>query len=133
MSLDMLGFIDTDFESRPVGGVFHIPARDGDYSGPGGTWQMPEATPFELKLVNIQPLKPKEVQLLAGNITEPSDAKVLHINDGIVLSPDEEGRFSDLFRFSDGLEMRLWRVVQADCRPDRNYCRVVVERFRGSA
>jgi len=27
--------------------------------------------------------------------------------------------------------VRKWRVVQADNRPWRNYCRAVVERYRG--
>ena len=63
------------------------------------------------------------------DLNEPKDMRVLHINDGTILHPDDEGRYSDIFQFSDGIAMRDWKVVQADCRPWRNYCRVVVERM----
>jgi hypothetical protein len=130
MGLDMLGLIDITMESLPAGGVFHIPGQAGAYTGAGGTWEQPDADPVELKLVNIQQASPKEVQQLTGGVNEPVDMKVLHINDGTMLYPDDEGRYSDVFRFSDGLAMRDWKVVQADCRPWRSYCRVVVERLQ---
>ena len=129
MTLDMYSFIDPVLESLPAGGVWLHEGVEGDYSGPGGTW-VPASNnpPIELKLVNIQAPRPKDVQHLAGGVVEPSDFKLVHINDGKMIYPDDDGRFSALLEFSDGLAMRMWRVREADNRPWRSFCRVIVER-----
>lgn len=133
MSLDMFGHIDLMFESCPAGGVTLIPAETGDYTGPGGTWEAdPASTPRTISLVNIQPANPKKIEHLTGGTTAPQDFRVIHINDGTMIYPDDNGQFSDMLEFSDGLAVRKWRVRESDCRPWRNFCRVVVERYRGN-
>ena len=133
MSLDMYGHIDLTFQSRPAGGVTLYPREVGDYTAPGGTWEATTpGTPRPLAMVNIQPADPKKIEHLTGGVTAPQDFRVVHINDGTMIYPDDDGTFSDMLEFSDGLEVRKWRVRESDCRPWRNFCRVVVERYRGS-
>lgn len=68
-----------------------------------------------------------------GGTANAHDVRVVHINDGVTyLYPDDDGKFSDLLEFSDGLTMRRWRVMSCDNRPWRNFCRAVVERYRGA-
>ncbi|WP_231578084.1 hypothetical protein [Dickeya chrysanthemi] len=68
-----------------------------------------------------------------GGTANAHDVRVVHINDGVTyLYPDDDGKFSDLLEFSDGLAMRRWRVMSCDNRPWRNVCRAVVERYRGA-
>lgn len=134
MTLDMYGFIDPVFESRPEGGVTLIVPGEGGYTGPGGTWEEGEPQRKPLQLVNIQPASLKTVETLVGQggTVQPSDWRVVRINDGTMIYPDDTGQFAHLLEFSDGREVRQWRVRQADCRPWRNYCKVIVERYRGS-
>lgn len=134
MSLDMYGFIDPVFESRPEGGVTLIIPGHGDYTGPGGTWEETPPQRKELQLVNIQPASLKTIETLVGQggTVQPSDWRVVRINDGTMIYPDDTGQFAHLLEFSDGREVRQWRVRQADCRPWRSYCKVIVERYRGS-
>jgi len=131
MSLDMNGHIDLTFQSRPAGGVTLYPREDGDYTGPGGTWEAAPATPRALVLVNIQPASLKKVEHLMGGTSSPMDFRIIHINDGTMIYPDDNGQFSERLEFSDGLAMRMWRVRESDCRPWRTFCRVIVERYRG--
>lgn len=133
-ALDMLGHIDSTFNSN-VGAVFLIKPTAGDYSGEGGLWI--EAPPERIQLTsfNIQPAKWRDVQLILemGGTANVSDVRVVHINDGInYLYPDDSGKFADLLEFSDGLDVRQWRVVSCDNRPWRNFCRAVVERYMGT-
>lgn len=134
MSLDVYGFIDPDFEARPQGGVvLNIPGL-GDYSGPGGTWQ--ESPPRSIKLHNvaIHPLSMKEAQFSdVGGTISIRDARVVHINDGTSIYPDDTGRFAHTLQFDDGQGVQTWRVRSADNRPWRNFCRVIVERYREDA
>lgn len=134
MTLDMYGFIDPVFESRPEGGVTLIIPGHGDYTGPGGTWEETPPQRKELQLVNIQPASLKTIETLVGQggTVQPSDWRVVRINDGTMVYPDDTGQFAHLLEFSDGVAMRQWRVRQADNRPWRSYCKVVVERYRGS-
>jgi len=134
MTLNMYGLIDPTFESLPEGGVtLSIPAQGG-YTGPGGTWEEDEPEVKELKLVNIQPASLKTIETLVGQggTVQPSDWRVVRINDGTMIYPDDDGQFAHLLEFIDGLSVRQWRVRQADNRPWRSYCKVVVERYRGS-
>lgn len=133
--LDMRGHVDSTFDSPVPGGVWLIPAGAGDYTGAGGTWEQSSSDPVELTRVNVQPASWKDVRLLAGmgGTVNPQDVRVVHINDGVnYLYPDDDGKFADLLEFSDGLAVRQWRVMSCDNRPWRNFCRAVVERYRGA-
>lgn len=84
--------------------------------------------------MNIQQASPKSVEAMVATsgAFNPQDWKIIHINDGVTyLYPDDSGQFADLLEFSDGLEVRQWRVRQCDNRPWRSYCRAMVERYRG--
>lgn len=136
MSLDMYGAIDADLESRITGGIFLITPASGDYSGPGGKWvETKVATEQELKFVNIQPLSLKKAEILSsqeGGVVNPTDFRTVRINDGTQIYPDDDGKFAQSLRFSDGRTVRTWRVRESDNRPWRNYCKVIVERRRNS-
>jgi hypothetical protein len=133
--LDMRGHVDSTFNSKITGGVRIIRPAAGGFTGPGGVWEQGEASIVELSLVNVQPARWKDMQFLIGQggTANPQDARVVHINDGInYLYPDDAGKFSDMLEFSDGLAVRRWRVMSCDNRPWRNFCRAVVERYRGA-
>lgn len=129
MSLDMYGHIDMTFESTPTGGVSLVVPAEGDYSGPGGIWVDGTPTTVPLQFVNIQPANLKTVQLVKemGGTANVSDLRVVRINDGTMIESDDDGTFAQLLEF----EGKQWRVVQSDNRPWRNYCKVIVERYRG--
>lgn len=132
--LDMLGHIDSTFNSAIEGGIRRIKPAEGGYTAPGGIWEEGESQTIELTLVNVQPARWKDVQMSVGmgGTANPQDLRSVHINDGVnYLYPDDEGKFSDILEFSDGLAMRQWRVISCDNRPWRNFCRAVVERYRG--
>lgn len=139
--IDMQSMIDGTFRSTPDGGVRLIrQSTGGDYTGPGGTWQVGKAKPVDLLAVSVQPVKPKESEMLmnigaagVGATINPSDCRVVHINDGVTyLQADDEGREADMLEFSDGLAMRTWRVIAVDSRPWHRFCRAIVQRYRGS-
>ncbi len=132
--LDMHGHIDSTFNSPIAGGVRLIRAAKGDYTGPGGTWQEGEPQVIPLTLVNVQPASWKDIQTLIGmgGTANPQDVRSVHINDGVnYIWPDDDGKFADLLEFSDGLGVHKWRILSCDNRPWRNFCRAVVERYRG--
>ncbi|CUY46054.1 Uncharacterised protein [Serratia marcescens] len=133
--LDMRGHVDSTFNSKIAGGVRIIRPTAGGFKGPGGVWEDGEASKIELLRVNVQPARWKDMQFLIGQggTANPQDARVVHINDGVnYLYPDDAGKFSDMLEFSDGLAVRLWRVMSCDNRPWRNFCRAIVERYRGA-
>jgi len=134
MSLDMFGFIDPMIESTPAGGVTLVTPGQGGYTGPGGTWEEPTPTETTLGLVTIQQADMRTAQFMSevGGTANPTDLRVVYLNDGTMLYPDSDGTFAQLLKFSDGQAVREWRVRQADNRPWRNYCKAVVERFRGN-
>lgn len=128
-ALDMRGHVDSTFHSAIEGGVTLIRLA-GDYTGPGGTWEEAEASRTPLSLVNVQPARWREISLLVGEggVAVLSDFRTIHINDGVnYLMPDESGEYRYLLEFSDGASARRWRVMTADNRPWRNFCRAVVE------
>lgn len=136
--LDMMNTIDTTFMSTPVGGVVLKTPGPGSYTGPGNAWV--EGTPQSrtLKLVNIQPVNDREIQIIQdrGGATNIEDMRKVYINDGTSLGPsDEDGNgnlyFSQWLEFSDGTAVRQWKVVAADNRPWRKYCKALVVRYRG--
>jgi hypothetical protein len=130
--LDMRGHVDSTFKSKIKGGIFLI-RMEGGYSGPGGTWQEQERERIELTRVNVQPAKWREIALMVGQggVALISDYRAIHINDGAnYLYPDESGEYRDQLEFNDGVATRRWRVMSADNRPWRNFCRAVVEVIR---
>ncbi len=131
MTLDMMDFIDTTFESTPDGGVELVTEEPGGYTGPGGTWEPGGTTTRTLRLVTIQSASMRTAQFYTdtGGTVSPSDLRVVYINDGTMLYPDDDGTFAQLLRF----EGRDWRVREADNRPWRSYCKAIVERYRGES
>ena len=137
--LDMLDHVSQPFNTQPQGGVSLIrPATDGyyDYDN-GGVWVPGTAPdPVPVEQVNIQSAGPKTMEQLInlGGTANPRDARVVYINDGVTyLYPEDTGRPADVLAFSDGLEVRQWRVMKSDNRPWHNYCHAIVERIRDSA
>ncbi|MFC0227408.1 hypothetical protein [Serratia aquatilis] len=133
-ALDMRGHVDSTFNSAIPGGVRLIRPAAGGFTGEGGVWEEGQPSIVELPLVNIQPAKWKDLQFLIGQggTANPQDVRSVHINDGIhYLYPDDAGKFSDMLEFSDGQTLRRWRVISCDNRPWRNFCRALVERYRG--
>lgn len=134
MSLDMYGFIDPTLASTPEGGVTLVTPGEGGYTGPGGTWEEVEATETDLGPVTIQAASMRTAEFIAqaGGTANPTDLRVVYLNDGTMLYPDSEGQFAQTLKFSDGQAVREWRVREVDARPWRNYCKAIVERFRGN-
>ena len=130
--LDMGGHVDSTFTSKIKGGIWLIESNGG-YSGPGGTWAEEETTRKALSRVNIQPSRWREIAPLTGQGGQVvlTDYRTVHINDGVTyLMPDESGEYRFQLEFSDGATLRRWRVISADNRPWRNFCRAVVELVR---
>lgn len=130
MSLDMMGTVDPTFDSGVD--VTLLEPGTGGYTGAGGTWEPGARTQRTLPLVTIQQASMKTAEFLAesGGAVNPADLRVLYLNDGTMLYPDEEGLYAHVLRFTDGRAVRDWRVREADCRPARNYCKIIVERLR---
>jgi len=133
MSLDFYGFVDPVIESSPAGGVQLVTTAPGDYSGPGGTWVDGAENITDLPFVNIQQADMRTAQYLMDNgmATHAHDARVVHVNDGTMLHPSDDGTYAQILRFSDGDNMREWKITEADNRPWRNYCRAIAVRYRG--
>jgi hypothetical protein len=130
MSLDMYNHIDYTLDSNQD--VKLITPDAGGYTGPGGVWENGDY-PTERMLygVNIQPVSLKTAEFFAaGGTANPQDFRAIHINDGTMLNPDDNGQFAQILEFTDGIAVRKWRVRQADNRPWRNFCRAIVERYR---
>lgn len=134
MSLDMMDTIDPTFASTPDGGVTLVTPGQGGYTGPGGTWEEPVPTETPLDMITIQQADMRTAQFMSdvGGTANPTDLRVVYLNDGTMLYPSGDGTFAQLLRFSDGQAVREWRVRQADNRPWRNYCKAIVERYRGN-
>lgn len=133
MSLDMFGLVDAVFDSQPAGGVtIHRAGTAGyyDYDN-GGVW-VPGASPapVEAPFITIQAANKKTIEFSVsrGGTADPKDLRNVYLNDGSQLLPADTGRESDYLEFSDGLNVRMWRVLTADNRPWRNYCHAIVER-----
>lgn len=137
MSLDMLGHVDFDLNSSIAGGVVLVTPQPGGYTGPGGVWVDggPDVE-TDLHFVNVVQGDMKTAEFLSGmdggGTVNPSDVRIVHINDGTMLYPDDNSKFAQTLKFSDGQSVRTWRVRFADNRPHRNFCKAIVERYRGS-
>lgn len=133
MSLDLYGFVDPTFASRPEGGVTLLGSESDGYYDDDGIWVPPtQQPPRTLANVSIQPASKKTVEMMIGmgGTANPRDLRELWINDGTMLYPEDDGRAADRLEFSDGLAVRTWKVVQADNRPWHTYCHAIVERVR---
>jgi hypothetical protein len=135
--LDMLGHVSQPFNTQPAGGLTLYPPAAGGGYGAGGVW-VPGAAPSPIVITecNIQPATKKTIEFMEqlGGTANPRDIRNIYINDGVTyVYPEDEGRPADRFQFSDGLTMRVWRVMHVDNRPWHNYCHVIVERLRESA
>lgn len=135
MSLDMHGLIDPTMAGSPESGVTLRRPAAGGYGGPKGEWQESgESEETELTMVTIQAVSKRDVELLeaTGGTAETSDLRRVYLNDGTMLSPGDDVRGPDVLVFADTDGEREWRVRSVDNRPWRNYCKAVVERYRGS-
>lgn len=133
MSLDFFGFLDPIMESTPSGGINLVTVGEGGYTGPGGTWVDGAEVVTPLTMANIQQANMRTAQYLMDNgmATHASDSRVVYINDGTTLNPSDDGTYAQILRFSDGSQVRDWKVVEVDNRPWRNYCKAIVTRYRG--
>ena len=68
----------------------------------------------------LQGAKASEIKFITGG-ERISDIKSVHINDGTMLEPE----LGDHLRI-DG---KVYKVVHSDNRPNRNYCRALIERI----
>ena len=133
MSLDMLGTVDPVMASRPDGGVTIVRAASGSYDyDAGGVWVPGTPTAEPAPLASIQAATPKDAELSVemGGTAKITDLRNVYINDGTALYPADHDREADYVQFSDGLDVRKWRVVASDNRPWHNYCKALVERTR---
>lgn len=133
MSLDLYGLVDPTFASRPEGGVVLLGSESDGYYDGDGIWIPPtQQPPRPLASVSIQPAGKKAMEIMVGmgGTNNPRDVREVFINDGTSLYPADDGRASDYLEFSDGLDVRQWRVVQSDNRPWHTYCHAIVERVR---
>lgn len=133
MSLDMYGMIDPTFNTQPQGGVFLLGSESDGHYDDDGIWVPPTTLPPRaLTDINIQPLSKKTIEIMIGlgGTANPRDMREVWLNDGTMLYSDDDGRKADRLEFSDGLAVRVWRVVQSDNRPWHNYCHAIVERMR---
>jgi hypothetical protein len=135
MSLAMGGFIDPFFASAPAGGVELVTPQPGGYTGPGNSWEDGGPPAAEtLRLVNIQPVNPKEATILIneGGATKAEDMRAVYRNDGGTFRETDDESMAQILRFADATgTTREWRVISTDNRPWRRYAKAIVTRYRG--
>ena len=124
-SLDMGGFIDSDFVSIPAN---QISQTGGGYDG-DGIW-VPGAESTTPYAVNIQPLNPRDIDSLQIGGERVNDYRRIYINQGDfhALSPKD---FWEFDANNNGVER--YKVVALDNRgkrPEggawRNYAKIIV-------
>lgn len=118
MSLDMGGFIDSDFKSIDANQI----TKDGGYDG-DGIWQEgvdSEPIPYD---VNIQPLNDRELNNLNIGGERTQDYRKIYVNDGDfhALSPKA---FWEFDANNNGLER--YKVIKSDIRVWRRYAKITV-------
>ena len=114
MSLDMIGHIDDVFESFTAVRV----TQSGAYVN--GIWQA-GATGRTSHSINAQPATDRQIDNLSSGGERLTDLRRIWINDGTFaeITPADQWEI-------DG---QLWKTVQLDNRPRRNYCRAFISRF----
>lgn len=118
MILDMAGFVDDTFQSAIA---TRIP-QSGSYVN--GKWQA-TAGSQEQHSVTIQPVSEREIQNLGKGGERLVDVRRIYVNDGTLASIGP----SDIWKFDAGQGLKQWKAIKLDCRPWRNYCKVIVSRI----
>lgn len=110
-ALDMMGTVDQHFQT----GVVTITATVGDYVD--GEWveAVPAPTPTQ-HLATKQVANAEELSFLSAGGERYKDVARFFINDGSVHSVG--------VTLVDAHDNE-YRIVDADCRPERNYCRLL--------
>lgn len=132
--IDMYNHVADPLNSLPEGGVTRITTAPGyyDYDN-GGVWVEGQSERIPLAPVNIQPASRKTIEFMVamGGTANPRDIRDVYVNDGVnYCMPSDTGRTADHLEFSDGIELREWRVMHSDNRPWNNYSHLIVERVR---
>lgn len=117
-SLDMGGFIDSDFVSIPAN---QISQTGGDYDS-DGIW-VPGAETTTPYTVNIQSLNPREIDSLQVGGERIKDYRKIYINDGDfhALSPKA---FWEFDANNNGTER--YKVTGGDIKVWRRYAKIIV-------
>ena len=115
MSLDMSGHIDGAFKSLDV---IRTPVT-GSYID--GIWSPTNGTP-STHAANVQPLNHREIQQLQQGGERITETWKLYINDGDLFSIAP----SDIWTFDTGKGVKKHKAISMDCRPWRNYCKIIV-------
>lgn len=115
MSLDMLGHIDSTFQSVAATRNTKPGSYDAD-----GIW-VDGAGVGSPHTVNLQPVSEKETQNLKG-AERVVDFRKIYVNDGDLysISPADEWTFTGI--------AGAFKTFKLDNRPWRNYCKVIVGR-----
>lgn len=114
MSLLMTGTIDDVFQSVPATRSVNA----GSYVD--GIWQDGASTSKDYK-VTIQPANDREIDFVRNAGERITDVRKIYINDKNMDDIDQTGTWE----FSG----QQWKAVQVDCRPWRDYCKVLVVRI----
>ena len=106
----MSGHIDNVFESE-VG----IRSYDEDGEYVDGIW-VPGTTITTQHRITVQPLNSRELDALDIGAERVVDTRKIYLNDGTV------HRLNDRWTLESGA---VYIVISVDCRPTRNYCKIV--------
>ena len=109
MSLDMMGMIDQDFET----GVVTIIPNTGDYLD--GEF-VPGSNAGTTHIATKQVANSQEINFVNSGDERYTDVARFFINDGSVHS------VGSTIIDAHGKE---YRIADADCRPERNYCKLL--------
>lgn len=117
-SLDMGGFIDSDFVSIPAN---QISQTGGSYDG-DGIW-VPGAETTTAYTATIQPLSDREIDSLQVGGERVKDYRKIYVNNGDfhALSPKA---FWEFDANNNGTER--YKVISGDIRQWRNYAKIIV-------
>lgn len=117
--LDMAGHVDSVFRSVPATRTPYTGTHDAD-----GIFQRTAGAPVPHN-VNIQPASDREIQSLAAGGERITDVRRIYVNDGLIagITP------ADIWAFDEGHGMQQWKCAAMDCRPWRNYCKLIVVRI----
>lgn len=115
MGLEMNGHIDGVFQSFEA--TFTSVVTGYDAVGlPVKTTSAP--VPF---LVNVQPVNPRELDILTRGNQRIVDPRKIWVNDGDLSSITLNGEWE--------FQGQRWKSIQTDYRPLRSYCKVIVSRI----
>jgi len=122
--LDFFGHIDSTFRTNTAT-LYRV---SGGYSA-AGIWEGEAPIVISGLAINDQPATPSQIKWLSPGGERNIELRNVYLNDGTMLRPSGPGHAADELEFDAGFGMQRWKVVQADCRPTRNYCQAVVERL----